>query len=119
MNKIIYNKLLLQAEEAKNQDMIKLSSAIVGALYSSDSELKVYTYSELKSDIHQDLWKIATRLITYYDLNSVDATKMDETIIHLASKTLDELENTLDVEYVLAGPLEPKVPGETEWYDIY
>lgn len=115
LNSTIYNKLLIQAHEAQNQGRIKLASAIFEAIGSEPrSELKKYSYSELKINIHQDLWKIATRLINYYDLNSIDALKIDETIIHLASQTLNELEGLLEVDDVLVGPLEPNIPGETK-----
>ena len=115
LDSVIYNKLLIQAHEAKDQGRVKLADAIFEAIGSeSRVESEQYAYSDLQNDIHQDLWKVATRIINYYGLNSADATKIDEAIIHWASRTIDELENTLDVSDIIQGPLEPKVPGETK-----
>ena len=58
------------------------------------------------------LWKIATRLIHYYDTESADATKLDQEIIIWANEITDNLEEVLNVTSVIKGPLEPKLPGE-------
>ena len=50
----------------------------------------------------------------YYYINSVDALKVDAAVINWTNKTLDELENTLEVYGKVSGPREPKLPGETE-----
>jgi hypothetical protein len=113
LDSVIYNKLLIQAHEAKDQGSIKLAEAVFKAIGPEPrDESTEYSYAELKNDIHSDLWKIATRLIMYYDLNSADVSKLDKTIIHWASRTLNELENTLEVDGVIKGPLEPNIPGE-------
>lgn len=113
LNSVIYNKLLAQAEEAKAQGLTKLASGILEAIgpYPND-ESSEYTYSELKEDINRDMWKMATRLMHYYDIESLDAEKLNETMIAVASKMLEELERTMNVDSVIVGPLEPKVPGE-------
>jgi len=115
LDSVIYNKLLLQAEEARDQGMVKLADAIVEAIGSeASSEKQEYTYNELYSDIHHDLWKIAKKLMIYYDVDSVDALKVDAAIISWMSKTIDEIEKELEVDEVVKGPLEPKLPGERE-----
>ena len=113
LSSIIYNKLLLQAEEAKEHEMTKLASAIeeaIGEMPSDDK--KEYTYNKLQDDIYNDLWKVATKIIAYYDVNSADVSKIDKVLDVYAEKMIDELETTLGVEEVVKGPFEPKVPGE-------
>lgn len=113
LNKTIYSKLLLIAEEAKERGMTKLASGICEAIGSCPAdEVEQYSYAELQNDIHKDIWKIASRLMVYYDLESVNAEKLDQTIIAWAAKMTDDLEVTLDVDTVVKGPNEPKVPGE-------
>jgi hypothetical protein len=115
LDPIIYTKLMLQADEAKDRGMIKLAEAIIEAIDSKpDDKKETYSYSQLQDDVHRDLWRIASKLMYYYDLKSADALKLDDAIIHWASKTIDELEKTLEVDDVVQGPLEPNVPGETK-----
>jgi hypothetical protein len=113
LNSVIYNKLLAQAEEAKSQGLTKLASGILEAIgpYPND-ESSQYSYSELQDDINRDMWKMATRLMHYYDVESVDAEKLNEAMVVWASKMLEELEVAMNVDSVVVGPLEPKVPGE-------
>ena len=113
LNVTIYNKLLAQAEEAKEQGMIKLADGILEAIGSFPAEeIQEYTYTQLNDDIHRDMWKIASKLMVYYDVTSADAEKVDQTIVSWASKLVFDLETTLGVDSVVKGPLEPPVPGE-------
>jgi exoribonuclease R len=115
LNSIVYEKLILQAEEAKEQNMTKLSSAILGSLTASpETENVTYSSGELNIDVYQDLWKTATNVIKYYNLESVDAEKVNETIEILANKFITELESTLGVPEGSIGPLEEKLPGESK-----
>jgi len=111
-NKIIYNKLLLQAQEAKDQDLNKLASGIFNAIgaYPEEENIK-YSYEELNEDIYNGLWKIAGNVIKYYDINSVDAEKINYLIESFASEFIDQLEENIYVDTNI-GPLEPKIPGE-------
>lgn len=114
LNETIYNKLLLQAEEAKEQGMTKLASGILEAIGSFPAEeFEEYSYNDLKDDVHKDLWKIASKIMYYYNLESVDADKLDKSLVSWANKITDDLENTLDVTDVV-GPFEPNVIGEEE-----
>jgi hypothetical protein len=114
LNETIYRKLYAQGEEAKSKGMTKLASDIFEAIGPHANEEKSeYSYTQLQEDIHRDLWKVATRLLHYHDLKSVDAQKLDEEIAHWASALTDGLEHSLKVESVV-GPLEPKLPGQTE-----
>lgn len=112
VNSVIYYKLLLQAEEAKDRNLTKLANGIVKAIGSMPEEEKVnYSYSELQDDLYDGLWKLAANIIKYYDLNSVDAEKLDKTLESLANKVINEVEKTLDIDLVI-GPYEVKVPGQ-------
>lgn len=110
MNSILYNKLLLQAEEAEKRGMIKLAEAVKESVDLNSDE---YSYDQLQDDIHQDMWKIASKILTYYDINSVDIEKLDKSLESWATKLVDDLEITLDTNH-LKSPMEPKVPGETK-----
>ena len=113
INPVIYKKLLAQAEEAKEQGFTKLSDGIINAIGSyPDDEKAEYSYAQLQNDIHRDLWKIATRLMYYYDTQSVDALKLEPILSVWASEMLGDLEESLGVENIVAGPVEPKVPGQ-------
>lgn len=113
INSVIYNKLFAQAEEAKSQGLTALASGILEAIgpYPNE-ENSNYSYAQLQEDIHRDIWKMATRLMHYYDVQSLDAEKLDQEILVLASKIVDDLEGTLGVDSIVLGPLEPKVFGE-------
>jgi len=113
LNIVIYNKLLAQAEEAKAQGLTKLASGILEAIGSHPNEEESeYSYKQLQDDVHRDLWKVASRLLHYYDVQSLDAEKIDAEILVWASKLVDGLEETIGVDEVLVGALEPKVPGQ-------
>jgi hypothetical protein len=113
LNETIYNKLLAQAEEAKEQGMTKLAESILEAIGSFPAdEVQEYSYTQLNDDIHRDMWKIASRLMVYYDVTSADAEKVDQAIVSWASKVVTDLEVALSVDSVVKGPLEPPVPGE-------
>ena len=112
---VLYNKLLLQAQEAKDQGLTVLSERILEAIGPQpDDSVQTYSHVELKEDIHRDLWKIASKLFVFYDLASVDAQSVDRDIIRWTAKTLDELERTLGVDKIVKGSNEPDLPGETK-----
>ena len=113
INPVIYKKLLAQAEEAKDQGFTKIADGIINAIGSfPEDEAVEYSYTQLQDDIHRDLWKIATRLLRYYDVQSLNVLKLEPTIAKWADDMLNELETSLDVDSVVAGPTEPKVPGQ-------
>lgn len=113
LNKTIYNKLLLQAEEAREQGMEKLAHSILNSIGSYPEEgPSSYSYLDLKEEIHNDLWKIATKMASYYDLDSTDAIAINTAIESIASNMIEDLENTLGVQDKVTGPKEPLLPGE-------
>jgi hypothetical protein len=109
----LYNKLAIQAEEAEEQGMTKLASFISKAIGSEPEEqLSVYSQEELEQDVHKNLWKVATCVLKYYNVSSVDAEKLNNTLESLASDFIAELESSLDVN--ISDVIELPVPGETK-----
>lgn len=112
LNQDIYNRLLLQAEEAKTRQFTKLSHAILHSLTATpEDEGCKYSFTELEEDVYKDLWAISTNVLKYHNLSTVDAEKLNETIETFASKFISSLEQTLNVEGKI-GPLEEVLPGE-------
>jgi hypothetical protein len=113
LNSVVYNKLILQAEEAKELGLTKLASNILNSVGSfPDDSLKEYSYEEMSDDIEQDLWKAATRVINYYKLNSVQAEKLDDSINVFSEKLIKELKETLNAND--SNTLEPKLLGQNK-----
>lgn len=102
---------MLQAEQAEYQNMHALSSHIreaVGSEY--DDDLEVYSQVELEADVHRGLWKLATCILKYYNVESVDADKLDCTIESIASQFVEQIESVLDID--LNNTNDPLLPGE-------
>lgn len=115
LNSVVYNKLFLQAEEAKEREMVKLASGLMNALGPvPEDETVTYNFDELQADVYRGLWKMAACVIKYHDLDGVDAEKVHEILESLASKVIEEVEQSLSVDNSQVGPLEAKVPGESE-----
>lgn len=109
---VVYKKLLAQAEEAKDQGFTKIADGILGAIGACpDEDGELYSHSQMQEDISNDMWKIATRVIRYYDIDSVDAIKLEKVLGSLASELADELEEALGVDKVIANKND-KVPGQ-------
>lgn len=114
LNSVIYHKLLLQAEEAKEQGLEKLASGILNTLGPlPEDEVVQYNYEQLEDDVYQGMWRLAACVIKYHDLKSADAAKVHEVLDSLASKLIKEVEQSLSVDNTRVGPLEDKVPGES------
>lgn len=115
LNSVIYNKLLLQAEEAKEQGMTKLAAGVMGALTAiPEEEISKYSSEELNEDIHNYLWKIAVHIIKYYDLSSVDAEKVNEALEFSGQTVLNAVCASLGVNSCDIGANEPELPGENK-----
>jgi hypothetical protein len=110
--KSIQDKLYIQAQEAKYQGMTKLASAIENILKDKEVfEKTEYSQAQLDSDIHHDLWKVASKLLVFYDIKNPNVEKLDKSIITWAASIVNDLEKTLQVSGI-KGSKEPKVPGE-------
>jgi hypothetical protein len=115
VNSVIYNKLLLQAQEARNQKLNKLAAGIMNAIGPMpEDEVVSYSYQQLQNDVYEGMWKLATHVIKYYDVESADASKLHDSLETLAEKFVEELQRTLNTENIIAGPLEPILPGESK-----
>ncbi len=111
LNEVLKNKLLLQAEEAQEQGMTKLGQAIVNAVDQSSIDEK-YSYSQMSDEIHSDLWKVAARLMKYYNLYSVNAEQIDKVVLAWSNKLVEDLELSLGVDEVIGSSTDVKLPGE-------
>lgn len=99
INKVAYNKLCLQAEEAKALKINKLADNIYSAIGPiPDEEKYTYSYKELNVDVHKEMWKIATNVLHYYDLESIDAKKLDETLQNITNNFIKEIKASLLIE---------------------
>ena len=96
LDKIIYNKLLLQAEEAKERKKKKLANAIFYAIGSMiDDENKKYLNKDMEENIYQLVWKISAHVIKRHNLESVDADKLNKLIESLTPEIIEQIESTL------------------------
>ncbi len=113
LNAIIYNKLLLQAEEAKEQGLQKLASGVLGTLTASpEGELVTYSSDELNNDIYRGLWALSSSVLKYHNLETADIEKINEVIEVMAEKFVLDLEHALGIPEGTVGPLEPKLFGQ-------
>jgi hypothetical protein len=113
LNTVVYNKLLLQTEEARDRGMTKLASGVVNALGAMpEDELVSYNFNELQNDVYDGLWKMAACVIKYHDLQSVDAERVNDVLESFASKLIEEIERSLSVDNTQVGALESAVPGQ-------
>lgn len=108
-----YNKLKLQANEAREQGMEKLAEAVDTAIGTSPQfEVSEYSSLDLDKDVHKDLWRIAAKVLAFHDLDSANIEQIDQSLSVWAEKIISDLEKTLQVTDSIRGPLEPKLPGE-------
>lgn len=115
VNQNIYNKLLAQATEAKEQGFDKLASGVLSAIGPfPEDELNTYSYKEMNDDIYNGLWKLASNIIKYHNLDNADIEKLDAVIESLASNFVEELEEGLNIQPFSIGAFEPKLPGESK-----
>ena len=113
LNSTIYNKLLLEAEEANELGLNKLASSVINAIGDSPEENNItYSHNQLQEDVKSEMWKVATHLFQYHNMNSLDSKKTDEILESLASKFIKDLEYHLDLSPI--GKLEERLPGENE-----
>lgn len=116
INQTIYSKLILQADEARDQGLEKLANGVLSAMPPSPREPKekiTYSSEELEENIYQKLWKIAMDVITYHDVQSVDIQKIDNIVSDLSTQILQEVQASISVDNTI-GPLEPELLGESK-----
>ena len=114
LNTVIYNKIILQAEQARELGMEKLSEAIfstIGAVSKDDSEIDDYSLAKLEDDVSKLLWKISYRIMDYYNLESVDVKKVEASVDDLTLLIMDELKYAMNIEKTISKK-EPRVMGQ-------
>jgi hypothetical protein len=118
LNKLAYDRLLLQAEEAKELGLHSLSRGMFFALKSAaedaDKEVEEYSYEDLKDEMYQELWELASKVAQYYDVENMNAEKVNEVLEEMREEFIDRIEEALDIKDQVLGAREPKVPGETK-----
>lgn len=113
LNSIIYEKIVLQAQEAKLREMKKLASAVLNGLGPVPADEKVaYSSRDLREDVYQGLWKLAFNVIGYHDLESADIEKLDKAVAYAVENFVKDIEHALEVDGKI-GPNEPKLPGQS------
>jgi hypothetical protein len=113
LNSIVYNKLMLQADEAREQNLEKLADGITSSIELDTKDfMETYSSFELDQDIYTGIWKLATNVLKYHNVNSVDAVKLHSVIQSLSSSLINNVSKAVDVDPLDFGPLELKTPGE-------
>jgi hypothetical protein len=112
VNPVVYNKLVLQAEEAKFQGLEKLASGILNGIGSYPEDPATCSLEDVKAEIYNSIWKIATSVIGYHNIESVDAGILNEEIEILAEKCYESICNSINVDEDAFSELEPLLPGE-------
>jgi len=108
----LYNKIVLQAEEAHEQGFKQLGDVVLEVIGDEVKEdEQTYSYAELKDDVYKDLWKIATRVMAYHDISSVDIGKLHKELLFSQANIINELELSMNIQEAF-GPNEPSLPGE-------
>jgi hypothetical protein len=113
LSKITYERLLCQAQEAKELEMERLSEGLLSALgpMPRAEEKLVYSHEELQDTVYKALWKVAMEVIAYHDLKSVDAQEIDQVITDCATNVIEAVETSMGVKGKI-GVSEPKVFGQ-------
>lgn len=112
MNKVAYNKLLLEADEAEYHGFDKLAYNIKKCLSESNinENSKVNSQDKLLEKVQEHLWKSAMTIIDFYDAESVDSLKINNSIKYLSEKIVDELKSVANLEDISVKEL--PLPGE-------
>ena len=114
LNSVVFRKLAAQAEEAKEKGLNDLSEHISSAIGEEcqDQSVESYAYQQLQKDVHNELWKIASHIMSYYDVESADAEAVHQVVTEVSNNIVEQLKVALRVDDMTIGPREPKVPGE-------
>ena len=107
----LYNKLLLQAQEANDIGYEKLGQAINEAIGSVPDESLEYSYEELSDDMYKEMWKITASICNYYNVTSLDAKALDPFMEDLSKEIIAKLEGKLKLK-LGKHTKEPKIIGE-------
>lgn len=115
LSEVTYQRLLAQANEAKELKLDSLTKNVLSSVGSVPRDVKeefLYAYTELEENVNQLLWKAAMEIISYHDATSSDIQKMETVIKGLTKQALMTIESSLGVSNKI-GPNEPKLPGQS------
>jgi hypothetical protein len=111
LNETAYVKIVCQAEEARDVGLKSLANDVFSVIGpTARTEHIAYSSEDLDGDVGNALWKVATDVVAYHDLDSVDIQKINATVRALVGVVRAAIEEELGVGSV--GPLEPKLPGQ-------
>lgn len=113
VNSSLYNKIILQAEEAKQLGMSKLASDALLSIGSfPEEEIEDYSHEEMTQDIHSDLWKSASKIFNYYNIKDLDIETFNKVVEACASDFISRMEKSLNKTAFDSNSKEPKVIGQ-------
>lgn len=111
VNEILHRKLLATGEEAREFGLNKLANNIFETIGSFSEKADQYDIEMLKENVVKHLWKASAEIMAYYDLESVDAEKLDKYLEEISEEFISEIKKTLNIDSTI-GPLEPKLLGQ-------
>lgn len=111
VRKKIYDRIVAQAEEARDRGFDELSEFAFKSVGSFPEEEYVYQKDEMENEVQTNLWKSAIEIIKYYDIVNADIGKINAIIKKCSEDLEKELKTSFDVKNQL-GPFEEKVFGQ-------
>ena len=111
----LYQRLVLQAEEAEQQNLTKTANFLVQSLESQAGNVRedeasyLYSEAEYRADVEKYLWDIIVRTADFHDIN-IDAQSLLVTVESLATQIIPEIRVKLGAP--LVGAYENHLPGE-------
>lgn len=105
------DRLKAQAEEARELGLVKLADCVNEVIPELTKEVTEYDFDEVKASVEKLLWKSATQVINYHNVNDTDICKVQRVIDHLVPIVIRELESSIDRKAKL-GPFESKIIGQ-------
>lgn len=114
LGKVLYERILAQASEAKELNLTELSDGVLSALgpvAREDSEDVFISQAELEKEIYKQLWKIAFDIMAYHDAKKVDIQKIGSNLESFSKDLVQSIENSIGKQGEI-GKMEPKIPGQ-------
>lgn len=116
IKKNLFNRLVLQAEEAEIQGLTKVAESLTTQITKNadnlrdDSVLYRYSAAQFGQDIHEKLWDFVIRTADFYNV-SLEAQEMQKIIERYAADMIHEISNKLGINHSI-GAYEEPLPGE-------
>jgi hypothetical protein len=118
ISKILYKRIVAQAEEAKDLELNNLSEDIYRMLpkqyeIRNDDE-KAISKEELEQIIHQKVWEIFFVVSDFFEHKSLDILKTNEDVKEISEEILNIVTNKLKIPEDHPNYFKDKTPGEIE-----